>query len=498
MSVTPLDLNTAIVENIKWTELTPLGESLPTVQQFDMRILPKMVARYASDIAERMGCPVDFPVIATVIAMATAIGSRLTIKPYKNGTWYLPANLWGMGVSPPSAIKSPPILEALRALKTMDRLAADKYAKDVRDYDILKANYDSNVKKLVKTDPQGALALVPPNEPKMTRYIVNDSTYEMLIAIAAANPQGFLIWRDELIGWFHSLSKENQKEARGLYLTGWSGSDGYATDRIGRGHVRADMVCFSLLGTIQPNVLRTIVQDAVSGGAGDDGLMARFQLAVYPNPITEWHKVDRQMDIVAATHYEDLLSRLVSLDPNAIGAKIALDGTAYLEFDDEAMAYFDQWREKLELRIRAANSEEHPAMLAHLGKYRSLVPKLALILHLADGGKGDINKKAIVRALAFASYLEAHARRIYHTATNRAQQCAIALSNKIKTGKLRNGFTRSEVLLKEWSSLRTADEVSTALTVLCELGWIKDIEDKGTGGRPAVHYYINPNVNVAA
>ncbi len=337
MQVKPLDLNSALVDAIDWHDPIQLGESLPVVPTFDMRILPKMVGRYASDIAERMGCPVDFPVVATVIAMATAIGSSATIKPYDKGTWYVPANLWGMCVSPPSAIKSPPILEALRALKTMDRLAADKYAKDARDYDILYANYDSNVKKLVKTDPQAALALAAPEEPKMNRYIVNDSTYEMLIAIAAANPQGFLIWRDELIGWFHSLSKENQKEARGLYLTGWSGSDGYATDRIGRGHVRADKVCFSLLGTIQPNVLRTIVQDAVSGGAGDDGLMARFQLAVYPNPVTEWHKVDRHMDIEAATHYEDLLARLASLDPKTIGAQIALDGTVYLEFDDEAM-----------------------------------------------------------------------------------------------------------------------------------------------------------------
>ena len=498
LQVTPLDLSSALVDAISWNVPIPLGDPLPVVPEFDMRILPKMIARHASDIAERMGCPVDFPVIATVIAMATAIGSRITIKPYDKGTWYVPANLWGMCVSPPSAIKSPPILEALGALKIMDRLAADKYAKDIRDYDILKANYDSNVKKLVKTDPQAAIAIVPPEEPKMTRYIVNDSTYEMLIAIAAANPQGFLIWRDELIGWFHSLSKENQKEARGLYLTGWSGSDGYATDRIGRGHVRADKVCFSLLGTIQPNVLRTIVQDAVSGGAGDDGLMARFQLAVYPNPVTEWHKVDRYMDIEAASYYEDLLTLLTLIGPKTVGARTAFDGTAYLEFDDESMIFFDTWREKLELRIRAVNSEEHPAMLAHLGKYRSLVPKLALILHLADGGKGDVNKKALARALAFASYLEAHARRIYHTATNKAQQCAIALTYKIKARKLRNGFTRSEVLLKEWSSLRTADEVNTALTVLCDLGWIKDIEDRNTGGRPAVRYYINPNVDQAA
>ncbi|MBT8004754.1 MAG: hypothetical protein HN578_17735, partial [Rhodospirillales bacterium] len=35
----------------------------------------------------------------------------------------------------------------------------------------------------------------------MTRYVVNDSTYEMLVKIADANPNGFLVFRDELSGW---------------------------------------------------------------------------------------------------------------------------------------------------------------------------------------------------------------------------------------------------------------------------------------------------------
>ena len=189
-----------------------------------------------------------------------------------------------MVVSPPSAIKTPPLSEMLRPLSEMDKKAATQYRKDLEQFQIEKAIYDNAVKAAVK-NAAVPVGLQAPIEPSMVRYLVNDSTYEMLVAIAAANPNGFLIWRDELMGWFHSLNKENQKEARGLYLTGWSGTEGYATDRIGRGHVRADRVSLSLLGTIQPNVLRQIVYDAVAGGGGDDGLVARFQLAVYPDPV---------------------------------------------------------------------------------------------------------------------------------------------------------------------------------------------------------------------
>jgi len=489
-----VDLNQIEQGVINWSDPIPLGEFLPPVPPFDLRVLPKMVRRCVEDVAERMCCPLDFPAIAAIVTIGSAIGAQINVRVDPFGTWYVPSNVWGMLVSPPSAIKSPPVTEMIFALKNLDRTAAADYAEAVRRYDILKTAHEVEVKKLAKTDPQAALDLEPPMEPQMRRYLVNDSTYEMLVAIAASNPQGFLIYRDELVGWFHSMNKDNQKEARGLYLTGWSGTEGYATDRIGRGHTRAERVCLSLIGTIQPNVLRSVVYDAVTGGVGDDGLVARFQLAVYPDPVREWKKVLRHTDIEAFCWLEELIKRLSNLDQKIIGAQIAPNGLAFLVFDNEAQAVFDGWRAGLETRLRSDNSDEHPVMLAHLGKFRSLVPKLALIFHLADGGVGDITKKAIARAILLAHYLEAHARRIYHTATNRSRQSAIALVNKIKAGRLRDGFTRSDVLTSEWAGLRTADEINAALTVLVDFNWIVAIQDRGTGGRPAEHFYLNPKI----
>ncbi len=474
-----------------------LSESLPRVPRFLIKLLPKAIGAYVQDVAERMNCPVDFPAVAAMVALAAAIGSRIHCRPYSNDTWMVPGGAWGMVVSPPGTIKSPPLFEMLRPLIEMDKQAAQQYALDLEQYQISRQIYDYAVKVAVKAGvaPVGLLA---PVEPTMTRYLVNDSTYEMLVAIAAANPNGFLIWRDELVGWFHSLNKENQKEARGLYLTGWTGTESYATDRIGRGHVRADRVNLSLLGTIQPNVLRQIVYDAVVGGGGDDGLVPRIQLAVYPDPIRTFTKVDRRPNYVAMQNYEDKIKQLVALDPASVGASFAADGTPYLPFDDAAQLTFDDWRQTLEDRIRAPDTEEHPAMLAHLGKYRSLFPKLALVLHLAAGHSGPISNNAALRARAWTQYLEAHARRIYHTATNRIKQSAVALANKITANKLTDGFTRSDVLVKEWAGLRNAEEVATALTVLRDGNWLSVIEDRSTGGRPAERHYINPKVKRVA
>jgi len=480
-----------------WPDPVALTETLPQVPPFDIQLLPKTIGAYVQDVAERMSCPVDFPAIAAVVTLATAIGSRIHCRPYDNGNWMVPAGAWGMVVSSPSAIKSPPMSELLRPLKEMDKIAAKQYAKDMAQHEIDKGIYDAAIKAAIKAG-NNFPGLTAPSEPTMTRYVVNDSTYEMLVAIAAANPNGFLVWRDELVGWFHSLNKENQKEARGLYLTGFSGTEDYATDRIGRGHLRADTVNLSLLGTIQPNVLRQIVYDAVAGGGGDDGLVARLQFAVFPDPVRKFVKVDRRHDIQLMQYYHHMIQKLVGLDAGAVGASVTPEGVAYLPFDEEAQKIFDEWRQALEDRILDPASEEHPAMLAHLGKYRALFPKLALILHLAAGKTGPIGEKAAIRAQFWTEYLEAHARRIYHTATNRTMQSAVALANKIKAGRLADGFTKSDVLVKDWAGLRTAEEVATALTVLQDGGWLMVTQDRQTGGRPAGRHAINPKVKRAA
>lgn len=81
-----------------------------------------------------MSCPPEFPAIAAITALAIAVGSRVHCKPYKNGTWVVPGGAWAMIVSPPSAIKSPPLSEMLRPLKLLDKVAADHFKLAMQQY----------------------------------------------------------------------------------------------------------------------------------------------------------------------------------------------------------------------------------------------------------------------------------------------------------------------------------------------------------------------------
>jgi hypothetical protein len=60
--------------------------------------------------------------------------------------------------------------------------------------------------------------------------------------------------------------------------------------------------------------------------------------------------------------------------------------TPFFRFDDAAFEELTHWRENPERRLRS--HELSPAIEGHFAKYRKLVPALALINHLADGGKG--------------------------------------------------------------------------------------------------------------
>ena len=79
-------------------------------------------------------------------------------------------------------------------------------------------------------------------------------------------------------------------------------------------------------------------------------------------------------------------------------------------------------------------------LLSHLAKYRSLMPSLAVILHLIDrvdaGVGGPVSGVAAERAATWCRYLERHARRLYATVTDRVRVAAALLASRIARGRL--------------------------------------------------------------
>ena len=190
----------------------------------------------------------------------------------------------------------------------------------------------------------------------------------------------------------------------------------------------------SVLGNTQPARIAEYVRHANAGGAGGDGLIQRFGLMVWPDAPGEWRNVDEYPNGEARDAVWHLFDRLSKVDETAalsLGAlKGPYDTVSFLRFDDDAAGEFLTWRTELEGRLRSGDLS--PALEGHLAKHRKLVPALALMNHLANGGSGPVSHEALLTALGFSKYLESHARRLYAAGSEGERSAAKAILARIR------------------------------------------------------------------
>lgn len=487
-----------LAEAWKWQAPKALPTELMPVAPFDAAFLPDQIAPWVLDIAERMQCPPDFVAITAMVALGSTIGRKVAIRPQMRTDWLEVPNLWGLIVGRPGAMKSPAMSEALKPVHRLEAKAASENELAARDHarclEVFKIQKDDAQKQVRKSIGEGKsgldalLALVEPERPPERRHVVNDATYEKLGEILADNPNGVLAFRDELVSLLKTLDREDHAAARGFFLTAWNGTSGYQFDRIMRGKTRIEAACVSLLGSTQPGRLSEYIRRAQ--GAGDDGLIQRFGMLIWPDQTADWRNIDRYPDSESRQAAWATFERLDQFAPDDVGAlSDQFDSLPFLRFDPQAQEIFNEWRVDHEARLRAGDLS--PSLESHLAKYRKLLPSLALINHLVDSREGPVGARALCRALAFVEYLETHARRAYGSGSQAEAQTAKAILSRIRKGDLADGFTARDVYRAQWSNLSDREAVLAGLELLVDLDWLA-LDKIATGGKPKDSYRINP------
>ncbi len=492
-------------DEVRWADPLPLPNELLPVELFEIELLPEPIRAWIADIAERLQCPIEFVAVAVMTSLSSVIGRKAAIKPKRYDDWVVFPNLWGAAVGRPATMKSPAISEAQKPLDRLIFAAQKEYEAKKADHDIRakiadlsgkqaevamqKAVKDGNIEQATKLATQQAAEAIEP-APVLRRYKVVNSSVEALGDTLIENPNGVLAFRDELSSLLKSLDKDGQEDARGFYLQGYDANQGYTFDRIGRGrNLHIPAVCIAMFGGIQPARLREYIRHAVEGGSGDDGLLQRFGLMVYPDISPNYRKVDRYPDTAAKNAAFEVFQRL-----DALPGRIDEDGQLAPEvfrFSDDAQELSDNWRHELITRLR--KGELHPAIESHLMKYTKMVPALALICALADS-EIEVSVASVSRAIMWSEFLESHAMRIYNMGLRPTVTGAKALLRKIRDGAIKDGFKAADVYLKGWSNLSSSGDVHDALALLVDLNYLYRVEQPSgdRGGRPSKTYLINP------
>ena len=320
-----------------WEEPVPLPEGLPPVAALNLAMVPEPLRGWLVDVSERMQIPLDFVAATAIVVAGFLIGRKLGIYPKRYDDWLVVANLWGALVGRPSLMKSPALAEVMKPLLRLIAEAYEDFEKATLSYEIdvmiaeaakaaLKDKLKNAAKDAASSGNRSKLEEIArdyrdtevPEKPILKRYKTEDATVEKISEILLENPMGILNHRDELSGWLSNLEKQGREGDRAFYMESWNGTGSFDVDRIGRGSLHIPALCLSILGGIQPGPLSTYVYQATRGEKGDDGLLQRFQLLVWPDPPTTWRNVDRRPDTEARDKAYEVFKQLDALDPQEI------------------------------------------------------------------------------------------------------------------------------------------------------------------------------------
>ena len=500
------DVESAVQLN-NWAEPKEIKSDLPLAPAFDAKaMLPEALDDFVLDEADRMPCSPDYIAAALIVSAGSVVGASCAIKPKRRDDWIVTPNLFGGIVGDPSSKKSPALGTVTRFLDRLEAKEAEKLEDTKKIYEAEKAAFEaqqSSVKASMKKAATGkgdhlkmnaAIAdlqdLQAPEEPKQRRFKSNDSTVEKLGDLLVHNPQGMLVYRDELIGLLASWEKEGKEGDKAFYLEGWNGTASFNIDRIGRGSLHIKNLCISVFGGIQPDLLERYLA-GITTSLDNDGRIQRFQVMVYPNPVP-WEWRDRYPVKGAREAVRNMFDRLAVFDPVQDGAEPSDDFVKlpHFCFDDAAQEIFIEWC--TELHTKHIANEQNPLMQQHFGKFEKLFCSLALILHLAEGSIGPVKSTSALQAAAWCEYLAGHARRIYGLVEAAKVATARRISRRLTEGKLQDGFTVRDLVRKQWSGVTTTLQAETALSILEENGHVQSQDCIINMGRPTVRYYVNP------
>jgi hypothetical protein len=467
--------------------------------------LPPVIARYSYDYAKVMGTAPEIIAFTSLATAASAIHDdfRLQPKPDEPG-WLERACLWTMIVADPGSKKSPAMKLALAPLLEIDRDMCAAFGKTFAAFAeserIFKIEQKAADKRKAKAaagenmgleDPEHEAR--PPEKPRQERVFISDATIEAMADLCHDNPRGMTFFRDELAGWFGSMdayTKGGAAKDRPKWLEAYGGGS-MTVDRIGRGTKFIENWSLSVVGSIQPHVIKSMLHKSQ-----DDGLFQRFMICEIPNEHRP--EEERSPDRKAYLDYCNAIQGLWRRVPQPDGGRI-------IRLDEEAN---EIRREFFAWISRISSSDGLHAMLrGHLSKWTGLWSRLVLTYHClgcASAGKWPtsvpVSAATVKRVEAMMKrYLLPQAVKFYSTSGAGSDQ-VYTEARRAASMILSNGVTRLTARELQrtglaWREMPTWSR-QAVITMLTEAGWLVagDTRRKRASGTETA-WTVNPRVH---
>jgi hypothetical protein len=441
-------------------------------------LLPGILERYAIKQAEQVGADCGGLGMSALVICAAAIRDRIKLQVKRHDSeWCESARLWVALIGLPSTKKSPIIGRAFKPIGRID-------ARLRREYLTKKTEYD----KLAAADK----ALVSPPPKNFLR--LDDTTIEAAQEILKDSRDGVILMQDELSGWFGSMEKySNGRGAhkdRGFWLQSFNGGSA-SVDRITRGSGFIENLSISILGGIQPDLMRKFAADGI-----DDGLLQRlFPIVLRSAAEGRDQPADNTMD-----DFSDLIERLHALEPPSLTSGSLPPVPTELRFSDGAQAFRNELETKHQKQM-AGWEVVNKKLAAHIGKYDGLFARLCVIWHCVENAHQDSLPRAVTEDTArrvakfLHSFLLQHAISFYADLLGLADghERIVAVAGYILAHKLERVTNRDVQRGDRTMRKLERRDIESVFEQLDAFGWVSRLP----GPRPSdpPHWQVNPEVH---
>ena len=534
--------------------------ALPPVRPLTPDASPPALWDVANDICRNSGAPLDFLISGLMVLFGAVMAQFAMIKPkiYENLSFF--TNIFGMIIANVSSRKSSAIDALNNLLAPLCEKEKMRYAKEKEVWrielesakqtnelarkgiekkyagDIAKATEANDYQRLNALRSQlnndVARGTVPePPEPKERRVQVDKINVSSMMSALVENP-AVLMLTDEIAELIQKLMQPGSEDFKGILLTSTNGGkSGDTTHTHGDRSIENTRV--SLFGTIQPQRL-----DIVRKFDASSGFSERLQELVWPDvkPVFAWRDEPCQTD-------PSTLQRIVERADNCAQvarqrekerARIQRDISKCRDNDeleqlknelekftkekiycciglsDEAREIFVGWHEDFARKWYEKDAGAGSALYKHADKMYFFVLKLSAIYEFIQNpdkfndylegvdNRVLISEEAVRFAITRCKYLMSHAARFH-----RATSFASVLLDKMRSGRVKNHFTVSE--LDKLFEVKKLDvdareakrrQIRSAVDELEKRGWIRKCktEQNPLGGRPTVRYELHPSL----
>jgi len=164
-------------------------------------LLPEAIEKFTLAQAALMGCDPAAIAMGALTVCAAAIPDEIKLQVKRHDPrWVESARLWTGLVGLPSTMKSPTMLRVIEPLRSIDKRLTARYMEATKEYEKLTPEDRKKIEK-----------------PKLSQIMLGDTTPEAAQIVLQNSPNGVLLYRDELSGWFGSMDKYSGH--RGQWLT---------------------------------------------------------------------------------------------------------------------------------------------------------------------------------------------------------------------------------------------------------------------------------------